>query len=125
VNPKFIGEERIILVVGGGMSMSSKLIRDLSFLRGIELVCLMDSINREGNIVRGLVCARDTQLFPIDEALITEAIKPVQFELTRRYQDEPLLSSYSAKTDNRDRNKAWKESLRRVNQGNKTKGKNY
>lgn len=92
-------------------------------LRGVELVCLKDSIDSHGNIIGGLVCVRKGQMFSVDEALLAEAIPPIRFELTRRYQDEPLLTYYSIKEDNRGRNEAWKRSLRMANQGSKIKSK--
>ncbi len=114
-------EEEVILVVGGN-SYTTKLIRLLDSLATVELIHLGAESDNQGNHVGGLICVRNTQMFPLNDNLVAESIPPIKFELSR-YPDEFPDFYYPSKKDNRERNKSWKESLRRANQKNNTRGR--
>ncbi len=115
-------KEEVILIVGGGYSYATKLIRLLDSLATVELVHLGGLVDSQGNSTGGLICARSNQMFPLDDVLSAEAIASVQFELTRPYDDTPYFY-YQGKEDTRNRNKAWKEFLKRANQRSKIRSK--
>lgn len=117
IDIKLPGGGVIIFEEDNSQIRERELISILTCLPAFELVCLRDSINASGNIVGGLICMRNVQMFPQDDSLIAEAVPPITFELTR-YPDEFPDFYCLPKKDNRDRNKFWKESLRKAEQKN-------
>lgn len=122
VDVKFKGGGVILVDNINPKTMADGLMLVLDHLAKVELFCLKDSIDSHGNIVGGLICVRNAQMFPLDDNLIAEAIPPIRFELTRHLDEVPDFY-YPIKKDNKERNKSWKESLRRAEQKSVKRGK--